>query len=546
MKHLIIIETPEHGVLSVQHAGRDSQYSEAGETIILDWQPDPKWGLQEAHYTDEGGNVTAIDLTPQTIEGREVVAFTMPDSAITIGATFKRFVIEDWTEGTNPSEGAVLVVGNNGEPLPVPVDDLANQIAEGDNEINGFAVNNNINTRLDIYKDLSMCTVPLTRNGICLFPYVFSTENGTTITEMTFKVSSAGPLDIFATPKSVYDSIVYGTTAASSIISNSNLITQLDIQQAGVVTLETNITIPANCLLMFRIPSDNGAQPTAYIQTGSGNSNQNLIIANEEGGLSVSQYRGQIGLSIVFSNNVKTYTHNISRQFIKSIYDSKRFGILGDSISSYDFFTSVGYYPWIGNDVASIEDTWWSKVLYALNGVLDTNNSWSGSTVSTGGDDATAAAVNDARCLSFTNPDVIIFNMGINDFVQGVGIGTWNGTTALPTSTATFREAYAITLKKMQTAYPRAEIWCCTQMPITIPTDYPITYNGQASTLKEFNDAIIEIAGIMGCGIIDLYSICNLQRLNLMFVENHPNIYGMNLMANKVVNTLDGAIGIRF
>ncbi len=97
MKHLIKIETPEHGVLSVRHAGRDSQYSEAGETIILDWQPDPKWGLQEAHYTDEGGNVTAIDLTPQTIEGRKVVAFTMPDSAITIGATFKRFVIEDWT-----------------------------------------------------------------------------------------------------------------------------------------------------------------------------------------------------------------------------------------------------------------------------------------------------------------------------------------------------------------------------------------------------------------------------------------------------------------
>ena len=97
MKHLIKIETPEHGVLSVQHAGRDSQYSEAGETIILDWQPDPKWGLQEAHYTDEGGNVTAIDLTTQTIEGRKVVAFTMPDSAITIGATFKRFVIEDWT-----------------------------------------------------------------------------------------------------------------------------------------------------------------------------------------------------------------------------------------------------------------------------------------------------------------------------------------------------------------------------------------------------------------------------------------------------------------
>ena len=39
------------------------------------------------HYTDAGGNVVAI-------EGGE---FVMPDSAVVIGATFKRFVIEDWT-----------------------------------------------------------------------------------------------------------------------------------------------------------------------------------------------------------------------------------------------------------------------------------------------------------------------------------------------------------------------------------------------------------------------------------------------------------------
>lgn len=124
MKHLIKIETPEHGTLSVQHDGRDSQYSEAGETIILDWQPDPKWGLQEAHYTDGDGNVTAIDLTPQTIEGRKVVAFTMPDNAITIGATFKRFVAQDWTQGRIEAEAANIepnVVTDFGEIDDTPV-----------------------------------------------------------------------------------------------------------------------------------------------------------------------------------------------------------------------------------------------------------------------------------------------------------------------------------------------------------------------------------------------------------------------------------------
>jgi hypothetical protein len=88
MKHLIKIESVAHGVVSVKHKGRDSQYCEAGETVKIKWQPDAGWGLQEVHYTDGGGNVVAI-------EGGE---FVMPDSAVVIGATFKRFFLSDWAE----------------------------------------------------------------------------------------------------------------------------------------------------------------------------------------------------------------------------------------------------------------------------------------------------------------------------------------------------------------------------------------------------------------------------------------------------------------
>ena len=97
MKHLIKIESTPHGVLGVRHAGLDQQYCEAGELVILKWQPDAKWGLQEAHYTDSDGNVTAIDLTRVKVDGVNVVAFVMPNKDITVGGTFKRFVIEDWT-----------------------------------------------------------------------------------------------------------------------------------------------------------------------------------------------------------------------------------------------------------------------------------------------------------------------------------------------------------------------------------------------------------------------------------------------------------------
>lgn len=116
MKHLIKIDSTPHGVLGVRHTGLDQQYCEAGELVILKWQPDAKWGLQEAHYTDSDGNVTAIDLTRVKVDGVDVVAFVMPDKDITIGGTFKRFVIEDWTG----KDAAFSIVGEfNINDLPM-------------------------------------------------------------------------------------------------------------------------------------------------------------------------------------------------------------------------------------------------------------------------------------------------------------------------------------------------------------------------------------------------------------------------------------------
>lgn len=89
MKHLIKKENNIiNGTLGWSHKGNDGQYCEAGETVKIKWQPTAGWGLQEAHYTDGDGNVVAI-------EGGE---FVMPDSAVVIGATFKRFFLNDWAD----------------------------------------------------------------------------------------------------------------------------------------------------------------------------------------------------------------------------------------------------------------------------------------------------------------------------------------------------------------------------------------------------------------------------------------------------------------
>lgn len=88
-KHLIKIAATPHGVLSAKHKGADQQYCESGETVILEWQPDDKWGLEQAFFVDSNGNKVFIDIEAKT--------FTMPASDIEIDGVFKRFVIQDWT-----------------------------------------------------------------------------------------------------------------------------------------------------------------------------------------------------------------------------------------------------------------------------------------------------------------------------------------------------------------------------------------------------------------------------------------------------------------
>ena len=100
----INIEDVDNGAVSCVHEGKDSQYCEAGKTVKLRWQPTAGWGLQEAHYTDGDGNVTAI------VGG----SFIMPSKDVTIGATFKRFSLQDWTgKGNAGDSGSRPTLGSD-------------------------------------------------------------------------------------------------------------------------------------------------------------------------------------------------------------------------------------------------------------------------------------------------------------------------------------------------------------------------------------------------------------------------------------------------
>ncbi len=232
-----------------------------------------------------------------------------------------------------------------------------------------------------------------------------------------------------------------------------------------------------------------------------------------------------------------------------SIYKGKSISILGDSISTFEGYIPEGnacYYP--VDEVQDVNDTWWMKLINALGATLNVNNSWSGSRVTTTSSTASAGCGVRTSQLG-TSPDVIIIFMGTNDFHWGVGLGTYDGTTTLPTSTTTFREAYAVMLNKILTNYPEAEVWACTipQIECVGGTGFPEVRTDDVP-LAAFNKAIIELADAFGVKIME-HAKCGITYQNLpIFNPNHvhPNPRGHSLMANNDIRQMDNCVRFRY
>ena len=233
----------------------------------------------------------------------------------------------------------------------------------------------------------------------------------------------------------------------------------------------------------------------------------------------------------------------------ESIYKNKTLSILGDSISTYSGYIPEGnvtYYP--SGDVQSVNDTWWKKLADALGMTINVNNSWSGSRVTTTNGDTSAGCMTRSQSLGI-NPDVIIIWMGVNDFNNEVDIGTYDGTTAIPSTTTTFREAYGVMLNKVLTAYKTSEVWVCTlpQCEQNSSEEFP-EINGNEIALAEFNKAILELANAFGVKVLD-HNKCGLTYQNMSVYDPnklHPNKAGHSLIANNDIWTMDNFVRLRY
>lgn len=147
-----------------------------------------------------------------------------------------------------------------------------------------------------------------------------------------------------------------------------------------------------------------------------------------------------------------------------------RFSILGDSYSTYGGYvtpeTNACWYAGTDggtekqNDVSCVEQTWWHLLttLHAMQ--LDTNNSYSGSTVChtgyKGQDFSDRAFI--TRIHRLGRPEVLFVFGGTNDSWAGVPVGEYRFGGWSKQSLYAFRPAFSYLLSQLRELYPDTRI----------------------------------------------------------------------------------------
>lgn len=206
-----------------------------------------------------------------------------------------------------------------------------------------------------------------------------------------------------------------------------------------------------------------------------------------------------------------------------------RITILGDSYSTFSGYIPDHFETWYRdsapylNDVTKVEETWWWQVIQGLDGQLERNNSYSGSTICYAGykrgkpnhtDFSDRAFVTRAQSR-MGEPDIILVFGGTNDAWADSPIGTnvWaNWTTE---DLWTFRGGMSKLCDILKGKYQSAKIF--------------FMLNPGLKT--EINEAMHEICEHYSMPCIDLHDI---DKQN-----NHPSVVGMKAIAEQTIKFIN-------
>ncbi len=234
----------------------------------------------------------------------------------------------------------------------------------------------------------------------------------------------------------------------------------------------------------------------------------------------------------------------------------KYISVLGHSIDSYAGVSNdANANTTIVNNVCSYPnaycfltqgDMWWSQVIKDKGMQLLVCNASSGAAVSHDtADGITKKGSDDIRVLQLHDdngenagktPDIIAITLGVNDFRNGQGIGTFDASawdairqTKLYPDNSVFADNYAIMLDKITTQYPEAKVFVFNVFEASDPLCSART------NLQEYNEMIANIAAYFGVTVVDAYNDTGINKANASeytFDGLHFNALGMRKYAD--------------
>lgn len=217
-----------------------------------------------------------------------------------------------------------------------------------------------------------------------------------------------------------------------------------------------------------------------------------------------------------------------------------KISILGDSISTYENYNPEGYVVFYDkkmqnkNNLNSVADTWWYKVIESLHSSLCSNNSYSGSQV-VGIQGSSTNNINRLKKLQNNDsiPDLILVYIGCNDYLRGNKLKNKESTQK---NISYFEDAYDVMLKNIKLLYPNSTVICGTLMESYIKEvssfHFPKKYLG--NTLLEYNLTIKKIAIDNNCYYADLNSIMKYDTLD----GTHPTRLGHTELFNSWIECI--------
>ena len=145
-------------------------------------------------------------------------------------------------------------------------------------------------------------------------------------------------------------------------------------------------------------------------------------------------------------------------------------------------------------------------------------------------------------CPDLSKYDIVTIAHGTNDLSSNVPIGEIGLITDTNLNTKTFYGAYRKVIETIINNYPHIRIVLCTPIHKHITTEpNEVVANKAGHKLKDYVDAIHDLANMYSLIVCDMYKDCGINFLNYatyMPDGVHPNDYGGELMGKCYVNSL--------